>query len=259
LKAGPSMLLTLTVGVATAVAIWATTDLPLWAVFLLFPPVSLVPSLIIFSSLAKLTDTDESILKRSASSARGVKNGYFVVVFMIIPLFFSRPFLYPHQGASSFALLLFPMELLVLSLGTIVAAVESALEFRLWVGGRGLDDLKAEELSDWLAGQTPRIGFRSFFWGSVPWIIRGKKNLRSVSVLPPGTIATVAAFLALAFFFGFQPWASVLLSLVLSYSVFFTLWIYSYKKALTPFDGEQLTSLAKKISLVRERKSLTDT
>lgn len=181
-----------------------------------------------------------------------------LVGFATLPLFLGRLWL---LGFESFVApsqtVLAAMEVIAFVLGGLFGVTASALDFRLWLGEKSLDELKVEDLFTIWAGRKPRRNFRDRFWLLVPFILGGDQKRERSGLARfltwPRIVIVLLGLLVLTFGQGHGLWPPLFLSGLICLAIFLEGSSYAYKKALSPLDVEKLTLLSEEVSLARRQ------
>lgn len=142
------------------------------------PLIAVLPSLSLVRWLRRLSRGDLASLQETAQIALGVRTGFLAALYATLAIAIGGIFL---AGFRDITYVLFGTEFLIGAELLLAGALESVLEFRLWLGGKGLDELKNADISTiWVNGRTPMRNFRDHFWALVPFYVRNRKNIGSI-------------------------------------------------------------------------------
>jgi hypothetical protein len=177
--------------------------------------------------------------------ALGIKSGFLAALYATLALTFADGFRF---GFSDMTFVMLAMEFLLAGMLVLAAAMESVLEFRLWIGDRKIDELDLDDVSAvWIGSRTARRNFRSHFWTLVPFYIRGARNIGTIPTLSKENLSILVVLGLITLIPGSQPWGYLALSGVVSITILNMLCAYAYRAALAPYDGKKLISIQQRL------------
>ena len=220
-------------------------DLPIWIVTVWLPVIAIFPALSLFAGLRMMTKRDLEGLPNITQDALGIKSGFLASVFATLALTFADGFRF---GLTVITFVMFGMEFMFAGMLVLAAAMESVLEFRLWMGNRKIDELDLDELSTvWVGSRTARRNFRTHFWTLVPLYLRGTRNVGTIPILGRENISILIILVLVALIPGSQPWGNLVLAGAISTTMLNISCAYAYRASLAPYDGKKLKSIQQRL------------